>query len=425
MSEFKEKLPPIVMQVGHIVKSFFRYYKLSAKYNNGVKLVNQRKNDKKTMIFLINFPQAWKSVKSIYDEAVKHDDLNVLVFAVPQLKAGEDDSIDIAGRKNDAYEFFRGTDVDAIKANTEDGRWLDLRDYNPDYVIYIRSYNQYAPTMYKSYNVCQFAKCFYVPYAYGMLGDKMLSIVLPENFTFTMHKIFFANDSRRVAYAKEQPFYRKALTDRFRFLGFSRFDFCPKADPNRDYNKRNLTVAWMPRWATDDKPDQKPSHFMAFYKQFLEYFETHSDMNLIIRPHPLMFSSYISNGIMTEDEVNAFKDRCKNAPNIEIDENKDYTCTLTDSDILVADYTSLIAEFFMMGKPIIYCDSADGLNDEGSKICALAYMGENFDQITANIDLIMSGRDDLYDLRKSLIKELLPSKTGEIGKKIFEEIIND
>lgn len=406
------------------IKSFLRYLKYSAYYKQGVRAVDKRKAPKKTVVFLVNYPQAWNSVSKIYDEAVKRDDLNVLVFAIPQLKYGEDDSVGISDFVNDAYEYFKQTDVQAIKANTDDGKWVDLKDYEPDYVIYMRSYNQYTPTLYKSFNVCRYAKCFYVPYAYGMLGKNMLSLVLPENFSLTMHRVFFANDSRRKEYAKEQPAYRKNFVNRFRYLGFSRFDFCKTNGSTRDFSNRNYTVAWMPRWATDNKPDQKPSHFLTFYKHFVEYFETHSDMNLIIRPHPLMFSSIIARGIMTEEEVKAFKNRCKDAQNIEIDEKKDYAQTLFEADVLVADYTSLIAEFFMTGKPIVFCDTVEGLNDEGNKICGAAYNETSFDGIIDKLVVLKNRNDELFESRKALIAELLPGKVGEIGKNMLEEIIN-
>lgn len=425
MQSIKEKLPPSIRNAGKAVKSFGRYCKLTSRHNEGVKAVNRKKKDKRTMIFLVNFPQAWSSVKSVYDEAKKQEDLNVIVFAVPQYKAFEDDSINIATKYNDSYEFLKMEGIDVVKANTEDGHWIDLRKYDPDYVIYMRSYNQYTPKMYKSYTVCRYAKCFYLPYAYGMLGDKMLNIVLPENFTYTMHRIFFANESRKNAYAKEQPFYRREfVNNRLKFLGFSRFDMFKSSVAKRNYDEREYTVAWMPRWATDDKPDQKPSHFMTFYKEFLNYFYEHTDVKLIIRPHPLMFSSYISNGIMTEEEVNSFKKKCKEASNIEIDERKDYSVTLEEADLLIADYTSLIAEFYIMGKPIIYCDTADNLNEEGNKICATTYNADDFDEIVKYIELLKSGHDSKQTIRNNVIKELLPGKTGEIGKAIFEEIIN-
>ncbi len=424
--KIKDSIPEPIRNLGRYVKSANRYRQFSNAYKQGVDYVNKKNPEKKTLIFVINFPQAWSSVKSVYDEAKKRDDLNVLVFAVPRLlKSLEDDTVGIAERKNEAYEFFKGTDIDVIKANTEDGRWLDLKDYNPDYVIYIRPYNDYAPAIYRSYYVCKFAKLFYVPYAYGMLGDKMLSVVLPESFTFTMHRIFFPNDSRRVQFAKEQPFYRRrSLSDRFRYMGFPRFDFSKRAEENRNYDERSFTVSWMPRWAADDKFNQKTSHFLTYYKDFLKYFEEHRDINLIIRPHPLMFSSYVSTGIMTEEEVNEFKEICKQAPNIEIDERKDYSKTLEDSDLLVADYTSLIAEFFMMEKPIIFCDTVDGLNVEGQKICGSLYKEDSFEKIVDRIESVKNGNDENKATRVALIKELLPGKTGEIGKNILEEIIN-
>ena len=156
---------------------------------------------------------------------------------------------------------------------------------------------------------------------------------------------------------------------------------------------------------------------------FLEYAKTNTNIKVIIRPHPNMFPNYIENGIMTKEAVDSFMQHCKGCGNVIIDQTQDYIDTIRKSDILVADYTSLIAEFFMTGKPIIYCDTADGLNSEGSTICGNLYRADTFSEIIDLVEKIKNGRDDQHEHRKKIIKELLPAECGNIGKTILDSIL--
>ncbi len=205
-------------------------------------------------------------------------------------------------------------------------------------------------------------------------------------------------------------------------MGFPRFDQLEKRCNNLPANDK-FVVAWMPRWAASDNNDQKTSHFLVFYKEFIKCFADNRDMQLIIRPHPMMFKSYIAQNIMTKEEVSEFKETCKRE-NIILDEAKDCFVTIGKADVLVADYTSLIAEYFMTGKPIIFCDTVEGLNDEGQKMCGSSYHADDFESIVQYLDILKAGKDENIGKRKNVISDLLPGKTGEIGKNILESILN-
>ncbi|MBQ8912690.1 MAG: CDP-glycerol glycerophosphotransferase family protein, partial [Lachnospiraceae bacterium] len=378
----------------------------------------------KTIIFLINFPESWNSVKSVYEAAIKDGKYNVYIIAAPQLSSDIATKTGAMGIKNDAYEFFVKNNIDVINASKENGDWIDLRDYNPDYVIYTRPYNDAYPEPFRPVNVCKYAKLYYIPYAYSMLSDSMLLSVLPENFIFCMRKVYLANKSRKIECEKVHPRYGKYAADRFEYLGFPRFDLYEFDETTEKDNKR-YTIAWMPRWTAGSAADKhKGSHFLLYYKQVIQFAKDNPNVEVIIRPHPKMFGHFVATGIMSQEEVDDFMNTCESMDNLSLDKNKDYINTIKNSDLLLADYTSLIAEFFMTGKPVVFCDTVEGLNLEGQKICGSLYYAENFDQIKERIFRIIGGNDEEYGNRQKIIHELLPSQSGGIGKSILESIIN-
>lgn len=404
------------------LERFWDYSKMMIKYSMGINHTSKMKSSKKTIMFLIEFPQSWSVVNSIYEEAKQRKDIEVVVVAVPQLKSGAKET-DIVNLKNPALEYLTDQGIDVIKANKDDNTWVDLKSYNPEYIIYTRPYIGYYPEVYRTHKTSRYAKLIYIPYAYGMLGDKMLSVVLPEHFICYMHRVYFANESRMIEMKNSLVWYRQNMKKRLMYMGFPRFDMLD-LNNKKDSSDKKYTIAWMPRWsAGDDLEGQKLSHFLTYKDKFIEYVSKNEDINLIIRPHPFMFSSYISQGIMTNEEVEEFRTLCANN-NVTIDEKKDCFETINTADVLVADYTSLIAEYFMTGKPVVFCDSVDGLNVEGEKICSRLYNAESFDKLTSTLDMLKSGNDEMQESRKALINEFLPNGVGNIGKDILNSIIN-
>ncbi len=408
----------IARRVWHHFKARRRFSVQVRNYEKHIKEVRGKRPAKARIVFLVNFPEAWNSVKSIYEEAVRRNEVEAFIVAVPRAVNKKEQSNNIVNLRNEAYEFFAQIGIDAIKANSESG-WFDLKELHPDYVIYTRPYNQDYPEIYESDNVCTFAKICYIPYAYSMLGNGLK--VLPEGFVLTTHRMYLATESRKEECRRRFPCYIKENRERFQYVGFPRFDLYSEDEnlpPNDLY-----TIAWLPRWTVDDGSSNKGSHFLQYMNDFFEFAQKNPDIRIIFRPHPNMFPNYIEKGIMSREEVDEFHARCDLQDNFIIDTANDYIDTIKKSDLLVADYTSLITEFFMTGKPVIYCDTAEGLNYEGRVICDNLYKAASFSEITKRIEMIRNDGDKDLQKRKDVIRQLLPSECGSIGKTILDSIL--
>lgn len=72
--------------------------------------------------------------------------------------------------------------------------------------------------------------------------------------------------------------------------------------------------------------------------------------------------NFINTGEMSEEDVNGFIEYCNRENNIIIDVSEEYAETFWKSDLLIADISSIIPEYFVMRKPIIYCHSNINFN---------------------------------------------------------------
>ena len=419
------RIKAFIKREGHRVKMLFRTRATRKSYRNGIKLSkNRNRNGKIKVFFILAFPEAWNSFKTIYESALRSDKTEPLVIALPKFLNKNSEDTSPENLKFEAWEFLSKNGVKCING-FENGKWFDIEAAEPDYVFYTRPYNPEYNEAFKTTTVCRYAKVCYVPYAYSMLGGKNVNTVLPEEFVASAYKLFLANDSRRLQSIDYFCGSKKSKEKKFRYLGFPRLDLLKEAGAAKDPNHK-FTVSWMPRWrAGEELGNQKGSHFLQYYKDFIEYFSKNTDMNMIIRPHPLMMDYFVKNGVMSQGEIDRFKEVCSNSSNISLDTEKDYMITLGKTDILVADYTSLIAECFFMGKPIVYCDTADNLNPEGTKICSNLYNAGTFDDVTTLIEKIRDEGDVMKDQREKLIRELIPGSIGNIGISILDEIERD
>ncbi len=417
--EKQRGIKKLVKKAGHYVKAYFMFNDSVRNYSSYIKTANKKKHKAARIVFLIIFPESWNSLKSIYEETKNRSDIETFVIAAPRDMSKYNADADISTIPNDSFDFFVQNNIDVIKANAEN-TWFDIQAINPDYVIYTRPYNPYYAEQYRSYNVCRYAKVIYIPYAYSMLEDGLT--VLPEEFMLSAHRVYLANRSRKEECDLWYPRYNRESKNRFQYLGFPRFDLLAQ-DADRAAESK-FTIAWLPRWTTGDGyKHNKGSNFLNYYNDFLKYAEENPDANIIFRPHPSMFANFLERGIMSEKELEEFKYRCSKCENFHIDQKKDYMDTIRSANVLVADYTSLIAEFFMTGKPIIYCDNAEGLNEEGNSICNNLYNAASFTEIVKLLEKIKNGYDEKKDLRISIIKELLPNECGSIGKTILDSIL--
>ena len=134
------------------------------------------------------------------------------------------------------------------------------------------------------------------------------------------------------------------------------------------------TILWLPRWTVAKQIDDGnlASHFLDYNDSFLEYVDSQDYYRLVIRPHPLMFENYIKYGLMSEQSVIAYKEILKNHGKISLDEKPSYDDAFNTADVLVADCSSIIIEFFLRGKPIIYCGKREELSSQ------IAYVTKTF-----------------------------------------------
>ena len=157
----------------------------------------------------------------------------------------------------------------------------------------------------------------------------------------------------------------------------------------------------------------------------IEYANKHSNFDFIFRPHPQAFLEWNATGELPEVEAEKYKKEYSDCNNAKIDLQKEYLTTFYSSDFMITDISSIVAEYFLTGKPIIYCHKKDCFNDFSRKISEGFYWVRNQKELEERINDLMAGNDPLAEVRKKLIKENFYINPRKAGKQIKEYMLED
>ena len=159
----------------------------------------------------------------------------------------------------------------------------------------------------------------------------------------------------------------------------------------------------------------------------LDYFREHDEMNLLMRPHPLMFDNFISTGEMTADEVEKYKAEVNSIKNIAFDDQKEYAATFWNSDVLIADYSSIVPEYFLTEKPLIFCATNMELTllDNMKDILKGSYVVNSEQELRGCLEDLRQGKDTRKDIRIEMKQKLFGKTLGKSVELTTNWLIED
>ncbi|NBH18330.1 hypothetical protein D3Z55_12890 [Clostridiaceae bacterium] len=392
-----------------------RVLKIKRRMKNKIK-----NNGKINVIFLVQFPEMWNTQKSIYDAMVKDKAFSVKILAIPKRQVNNLFYTTFDKKKNESYQFFKNIGFEVLNTY-ESGKWADIATLEPDYIFLQRPYESFLPKRYSMYTLSRYALLCYVPYGYEFVKGIHLEIEYNMTMLDNIYMIFCENqDTYEYCCNKNRESLENGSKKVFN-MGYPRFDLILQESPERKLQQRK-TVLWLPRWSIDETNDR--SYFFDYLECMLHYFEENAMHSLIIRPHPLMFQNFMDNGVISKDEVEQLKTRIQFVSNIKFDENTDYLDTFRQSDILVADFTSLLIEFFLMRKPILYCGSTINFNSVGKIMEEGIYSIPNKDSLISTLSDLLNEKDRKRDQYIAAAKKIAPVNKN-IGNEIRMAILHN
>lgn len=379
-------------------------------------------NEKMRIVFIVQRTEVFNSVRTVFEAAVANDECEVYLLPIPRCANEYKELLwdTYASVVEFCQQLCGGKVIDTYDFETE--TYYDLTELMPDYIFLNVPYTIQYPDEYSLEKLALIAKVCYVPYGYAMPNENKYPDLYAGPFYVGLTKyisFLFADGDVSYSYCKKNRMWLSELLfgKRLYNIGYPRFDTINAHEARKMEN----TILWLPRWTAAKQigDGNLASHFFNYSDSLLEYINGQDYYRLVIRPHPLMFENYIEYGLMSEKDVLTYKENIEKNEKISLDEKFSYDDAFNTADVLVADYSSTLIEFFLMGKPVIYCGKKEELSTQIAYVTKTFYYANGWDQLKKILDNLKDGIDPLKEKRRMAVK-----KFREGTKNAGEEILN-
>ena len=342
--------------------------------------------------FIVHETETWDNCRLVYEEMDRRSIFTPMIFVCPSYNEIREN------KKAFGYEweYFSAHYPNTYKVYDDTGNIIDLKSHGCDYLFYQDPYIVHYPEPIRPGKTAAYSKLCYIPYGLTHLNAFTETLKRNRRFFGTLTYAFMDSEQNaRVLADMYKTNCRKGL-QHFLYLGYPAlaqvFSYPEPSDPK--------PIVWTPRWTFD--PSLGKSHFLDYKDAMLTLPKLHPDISLTLRPHPLMYTNIIESGLMSKGAVEDYKQQLI-SNGIRTDLHSPINDVLKNTSILITDISSIIIQFFLTGRPMIYCECNLEKNDMFKEILKGIYVANSWEDIENYLSHILNGDDFLYETRQEII----------------------
>jgi len=356
--------------------------------------------------FLVDLPSCWTAFASVYEALSKDDRFEVVILAMPQVRDGKVTCYDSVG-------FFEAKGIPFIQMY--DGhRFKRVQSLGLHYLFPMRPYDHLRPRGMKNADLAACVRLCHIVYGSSVFRGETLKIVYGFDHLRHYHIVFSETPDHHEIYRNFRKEFPECTTD-IVLVGSPKFDAIRKRDFAPEEGDYRQVILYAPRWTMFGNS----CSFFDLRDQFFDYARSHPDVMYIFRPHPLMEQNFVGR-FCTQEEWDSFIAEFDTLDNAEIDLEPDYLASFKRATVLVADLTSLMPEFLLTGKPLIYAQKQYQFNVFGAHISQGFYRCHNWDEIESVLLHLLDGHDAKKNERQRVIDDYFYFAKSESGELIRE-----
>ena len=191
-------------------------------------------------------------------------------------------------------------------------------------------------------------------------------------------------------------------------------------------------IIWAPHHSIKGTVNVTYATFQWNYQFMYEFAKAHLEISWVVKPHPNLLYSAVSNKIFPSTA--AFKEylqKWNELPNAQVYTGAYYQALFVTSDGMIHDSGSFMAEYQYVDKPMIYLRRDEQrYNDLGKKILDVSYCvdGKDLDTTAATMQRVfIEGDDYKADARRELFDKYLnyPKANGMLASEFIYKSISD
>jgi CDP-glycerol glycerophosphotransferase (TagB/SpsB family) len=393
------------------------------------------------VVFLGLYFEAWDALDEIYQKMAKDPRFEPTVVSMPRKLTGQ-----LAyAQEEKAHAFFEGKAIPHIRLNSggSGSQNLDglaiLKDLAPDYVFVNYPWQRnYQPAV-RFDHLVEFTRLVYVPYFSLVMvdepddepgGGQGDAPVATHLYTQRLHQL------ASLVFTQERDVIDAyALTERgnshVHFTGSPKIDnLAREAEEGKSswpLEQGKFKIVWAPHHSYSP-------HWLNFgvfskiYVQMLDFAKQNSDIEIVLRPHPFLWSTITDRKVLTVEELSSWRAAWDALPNTYVDEDGSYAELFLATDVLLTDGISFLGEYpLVTGKPAIFFENADHwkFSPTGEIAAASSIRVKTFAELT---EMIEKAKNNSLPSREIEIQKLVQASSphpGESASRIIEIVYED
>lgn len=386
--------------------------KISIKHPNLLSELKKKKQLK--VVFLVIHGSTWK-VDSVYRKMVMDNFFDPLILVCPYNQFGEERMLlDM----HQTYELFRGKGFSVRKALKKDNTWIQLHELLPDLVVFTNSNDitrrEYYLDAYSQY------LCLYIPYYFMATNhagtpeeelnipmlNAMWRIYWPHRFIFEQFNIVShvgEKISRLTGYPAIEGMIGPIVTER------------PNVWKNQDKKKKRIIYAPHHTISGDGvslstflRLGQSMTEVAECYKEFVQW---------AFKPHPILKSKLYMHPEWGKEKTDKYFSFWSSQDYTQLEEGE-YEDLFRQSDAIIHDCSSFIAEYAVTRKPALYLlngldRNLSFLNEFGRCAFQCYQTACKHEEISQFVLMVVEDRVELHRDNSTCFQEYLREFSGQ------------
>jgi hypothetical protein len=382
------------------------------------------------VVFLTFYFEAWDALADVHAQMLTDPRFEVTVISIPRRFRKEEP---FSGEEK-VSSFFDSLGVKHLRFDFEDPSEgpEQLKALAPDYVFINYPWQRNYQPGYRVEVLSEFTKVCYIPYySLALVNEPGEVGVTPYLYTQRSNQLaslVFTQDPNTLdAYAKTER-----GNDYVHLTGTPKLDALVRKTAGSDghwplKNPGNKRMVWAPHHSFSEAWFNF-GMFPQVFEQMLEFVRNHPNLDVVMRPHPIMFGTLTDQNLIPQDVLTKWLERWNSLPNATIDHEGDIANLFAAADLFVTDGISFLGEYpIATGKPAIFFDKANHwpFSPLGGLASAANIHVRDFEGFIEVFNAIATEGMPDYSTEIDILRDAAQPFPGQAAEKIVEVVIFD
>lgn len=352
------------------------------------------------VIFLVIHKSVWK-VDPVFQKMLKDSLFEPEILVCPYIPYGEERMLE---DMESSYVYFLEKGYPVKKAKKEDGSWVTLEALKPDIVFFTNPHNltrkEYYEDAYLNYLSC------YVPYHHevGLYGGNEAQY--NQDIHNAFWKIFVPHQCSKDTYKA----YCDSEDTNVLVTGYPACEDLYSEIPVKVWKpqeRNKLKIIWAPHHTIDNE-SLPYSNFLEYAEMFVDLINNNKEtVQWAFKPHPILKSKLYLHPKWGKKRTDSYYQLWAEGGNSQLEEGG-YTELFQQSDAMIHDSGSFLAEYIYLKKPVLYTVRSKNYksyyNDFGLLALASIKIAENESDIINFVNGLLSNEEKITPEHHRFIK---------------------